>query len=278
MKNCTEKTDLAAFERSLNKFKPTLSRSTKGRALLLELGDFQDTDGSFRFTDYAAEWGLLYALRIFHPGKLSEFLVSSREVCPEFHALIWNILDEQDETIRKNRSTITELHHDYMNEWKKTISAIKPKKRLYLAYGSNMASKQMLRRCPEAKLLGKTYVKDWKLEFYHFANIELGIGRKTPAIIWEILANDEKTLDGCEGFPTHYRKNNLVVELGGISVSVMAYVMTKKKKTEDWRAGLPPKKNILIRSVKGTSKPDLLKCYLKTIRYFRSKKMFQLTK
>ena len=37
------------------------------------------------------------------------------------------------------------------------------KKRLYLAYGSNMHEGQMSYRCPRAKLLGKTVIKDYEL-------------------------------------------------------------------------------------------------------------------
>ncbi|NLJ77604.1 MAG: hypothetical protein GX325_10180 [Peptococcaceae bacterium] len=70
-------------------------------------------------------------------------------------------------------------------------------------------------------------------------------GGQTPAVIWEISTDEERVLDRYEGFPKHYRKENIVVDLDGSPVSTTAYIMTKWKKTEDSRAQLAPDEKYL---------------------------------
>ena len=38
-------------------------------------------------------------------------------------------------------------------------------KKLYIAYGSNLNIKQMANRCPTAKVVGASMLKDWRLLF-----------------------------------------------------------------------------------------------------------------
>ena len=53
----------------------------------------------------------------------------------------------------------------------------------YIAYGSNLSVEQMTRCCPEAKIVGTTVLKDWKLIFKQYANIEPCKGSEVPALI-----------------------------------------------------------------------------------------------
>jgi hypothetical protein len=100
-------------------------------------------------------------------------------------------------------------------------------------------------RRPNAVLLGRTYIKDWALRFHYYADIEPCAGGKTPAVIWEISADDEKNLDRYEGFPKHYKKVNLVADLDGTPVPAMAYVMTDWKKKEAQGAMSAPEEKYL---------------------------------
>lgn len=109
---------------------------------------------------------------------------------------------------------------------------IEMKKRIYLAYGSNMNLPQMAMRCPTAKPLGTTVVEDYQLLFRGnprsaVATIEPSEGVKVPALLWEIKAKDEVALDKYEGYPFFYEKETLEVELNGEKVKAMVYIMTE---------------------------------------------------
>lgn len=112
-------------------------------------------------------------------------------------------------------------------------------KKLYLAYGSNMDMQQMAKRCPEARLMGKTFIEGYCLLFKGsergvYATIEPEVGSKVPALVWELTENDERSLDEYERFPELYYKEEMHVMLHGKSEKAMAYIMDKSQ-----RAGIP---------------------------------------
>ena len=179
---------------------------------------------------YDAEAGLIEALKIFAQCGLREFLAESPDICPNFHLLIWSFLDDKAEVLRRGGKIIADWDADYTEDWKAFIANLKPRNRLYLAYGSNMWTEQMLHRCPEAIRMGATHAQDWRLTFHLYADIQEEKGTQTPAVLWKINQRDESTLDHYEGYPTHYRKTNFIVTLNGKSFAVMAYIMTADKK------------------------------------------------
>ncbi|MGI6593685.1 MAG: gamma-glutamylcyclotransferase family protein [Christensenellales bacterium] len=99
------------------------------------------------------------------------------------------------------------------------------KNKLYIAYGSNLNLRQMALRCPNAKPVGKSMLKDWQLTFRGVATLEQKNGSETPIGVWEITAEDEKTLDRYEGYPRLYRKENLEIEMNGVKHQAMIYLM-----------------------------------------------------
>lgn len=106
-------------------------------------------------------------------------------------------------------------------------------KRLYVAYGSNLNIRQMKHRCPTAKLYGTGEIKDYELQFKGhpdsaFATIASKKGASVPVAVWEIQPRDEKSLDRYEGYPSHYFKQNVPVQLDGEEVNAMAYIMNLK--------------------------------------------------
>ena len=108
---------------------------------------------------------------------------------------------------------------------------MKSSKRLYIAYGSNMNLTQMARRCPNAKLIGKTELEDYELLFRGnrssaVATIEPKKGSRVPVLIWELSALDEEALDIYEGYPRLYDKTMLDVKIGKEIVCSMVYIMT----------------------------------------------------
>ena len=97
----------------------------------------------------------------------------------------------------------------------------------YIAYGSNLNLKQMGMRCPTAKVLGTTMLKDYQLTFRGVATIEPKQGSVVPVAVWEIDERSERALDRYEGYPTFYRKEYIEVELNGEIVQAMVYIMNK---------------------------------------------------
>lgn len=107
-------------------------------------------------------------------------------------------------------------------------------KTIYAAYGSNMSTKQMAFRCPDAKLIGTGEIKNFRLMFkgtmpYSYATIEEEEGYSVPVVLWELSAADEISLDSYEGYPRKYYKKIFDVETAdGLVKNVMAYVMQEK--------------------------------------------------
>lgn len=105
-------------------------------------------------------------------------------------------------------------------------------KKLYIAYGSNLNIKQMANRCPTAKVVGTSMLKDWRLLFRGahagaVATVEPFKGGSVPVLVWELTSADEAALDRYEGWPFLYRKETVKVKLGGKNVKAMMYVMNE---------------------------------------------------
>lgn len=102
---------------------------------------------------------------------------------------------------------------------------------LYIAYGSNLNLSQMKQRCPTARVIGASEIKDYELVFRGsrysaVATIEPCKGSSVPVLLWGIQTEDEKSLDRYEGYPNFYGKKNMEIVLNGRTVSAMVYVMT----------------------------------------------------
>jgi len=95
----------------------------------------------------------------------------------------------------------------------------------YIAYGSNLNLAQMARRCPRAKMAGKTFIEDWQLTFRVHATIEPRDKARVPVGVWEITEECERQLDRYEGYPTYYTKETMSIKLGGKEVDAIVYLM-----------------------------------------------------
>ena len=99
--------------------------------------------------------------------------------------------------------------------------------KLYLAYGSNLNVNQMLRRCPDAVMIGASAIENYKLVFRRgVLTIEPSKGLRVPVGVWSISESDEEALDIYEGFPRWYAKRLFQMSVNGKPVRAMAYVMT----------------------------------------------------
>ena len=113
-------------------------------------------------------------------------------------------------------------------------------KRLYLAYGSNLSVSQMRSRCPDAHIVGKAEIKDYRLMYKGsktgaYATIEPEEGQKVPVLVWSISKRDEASLDRYEGYPRFYYKKELPVEITTLRGNVlgeytaMVYIMDEHR-------------------------------------------------
>lgn len=108
----------------------------------------------------------------------------------------------------------------------------KTKRRLYIAYGSNLNLEQMSQRCPTAQVVGTSVMKDWRLLFRGgltgaVATVERFHGSCVPILVWQLQSQDEVTLDRYEGWPHLYHKETLRIRLNGKTVEAMIYIMNE---------------------------------------------------
>ena len=102
--------------------------------------------------------------------------------------------------------------------------------RLFAAYGVGVNRAEMAKRCPTAKLLGASTLRNHRLVFRGshaaaVANIEPAKGWNVPVLVWNITSTDEAALDLYEGFPHLFEKQQFRLRLDGTLVNCMAYVM-----------------------------------------------------
>lgn len=100
----------------------------------------------------------------------------------------------------------------------------------YIAYGSNLNVEQMKKRCPDAKVAGKTVLSGWRLRFRGWpsnavATIEEEEGYSVPVGVWKISERDEAALDIYEGCPHLYRKENITIMLNDQPITALVYIM-----------------------------------------------------
>ena len=118
-------------------------------------------------------------------------------------------------------------------------------KRYYIAYGSNLNIPQMRMRCPSARIIGTSEIKDYQLLFKgsktgSYLTIEPKEGSRVPVVAWEVTAEDEAALDRYEGFPAFYYKKEMELPIKGIKSgkvrirNTFVYIMH-----EDRPLGLP---------------------------------------
>ena len=106
------------------------------------------------------------------------------------------------------------------------------KKRLYIAYGSNLNTEQMAWRCPGAKVVAKSWLHDYWLVFQGraygaHANVIPKKGFDVPVVVWEITPYHERSLDRYEGVAGgYYTKETMEVEVDGKMEKALIYIMT----------------------------------------------------
>lgn len=111
----------------------------------------------------------------------------------------------------------------------------------YLAYGSNLNTKQMKSRCPTAIAIGTGTIKDYRLLFKgsktgSYLTIEQAKGFEVPVAVWKVEENDERSLDIYEGYPSFYYKKEIDIDFVTIKSKkqrhekAFVYIMHEERK------------------------------------------------
>lgn len=132
-------------------------------------------------------------------------------------------------------------------------------KNYYVAYGSNLNIEQMNYRCRDAKKIGSTILKDYKLVFDTHLTIEKEKGAETPVGIWEVSDNDIHYLDVYEGYPTYYKKKYLTLKLDDKKYKALVYVMNRHNEVPE-----PPSYQYYLTCLQGYKDFNLDLKYLNT--------------
>ena len=114
-------------------------------------------------------------------------------------------------------------------------------KRYYVAYGSNLNVRQMLMRCPTARMIGTSVIKNYRLMFKgsqtgSYLTIEPELGSEVPVGVWAVSTIDERALDRYEGYPSFYYKKELSLPITGIRTgkvrqrNIFVYIMHEERR------------------------------------------------
>lgn len=93
------------------------------------------------------------------------------------------------------------------------------------AYGMNTNIKSMKIRCPDAKLLGKATLSDYRFRFATHADVIPSKKSKVEGVLWEITDICLESLDMCEGYPFYYDRILVPVSFTDTIVESYVYVM-----------------------------------------------------
>ena len=99
--------------------------------------------------------------------------------------------------------------------------------RLCFAYGSNMWSAQMEKRCPQSKKVGVARLLDyrWIISARGYANVVKSMNDYVEGVLFEISARDEVSLDEKEGVSLgSYQKAELPVLHEDLAKVAFVYV------------------------------------------------------
>lgn len=86
--------------------------------------------------------------------------------------------------------------------------------RYCIAYGSNLNIEEMKMRCPNAKVIGTSIIKNYRLLFKGnkektYLTIVPSEGFHVPVAVWMISESDEAMLDAYEEYPLLYYKKEI---------------------------------------------------------------------
>ena len=106
--------------------------------------------------------------------------------------------------------------------------------KFYIAYGSNLNIAQMRIRCPHARFIGVSELRNYRLAFKGhshgaFLTIEHYEGGRVPVVVWAVSNGDIKMLNQYEGYPDFYYTEEMEVPVDGRMLNAFVYIMAGKR-------------------------------------------------
>jgi len=96
---------------------------------------------------------------------------------------------------------------------------------LYFAYGANLCRAHMALWCPEAVPLVRAVLRQFRVVFRPWADIEAAPGDAVPGALYEVTARDLASLDAYKEHPTLYERVHVRVHGERSAFDAMAYRM-----------------------------------------------------
>ena len=141
---------------------------------------------------------------------------------------------------------------------------------LYFAYGSNMLTERLAERCSSAKVVGKAFVEDYRIEFTKVskdgsgkATLQPHYNTKQHGVLFEIDRSQRQILDRIEGLGVGYKRLELdcVTNCSNLTIcSAYSYQAT------DLNPTLKPFDWYLALVVAGAEQHELPTNYISTLR------------
>lgn len=125
----------------------------------------------------------------------------------------------------------------------------------------------------EAELIGPAKLKNHRLEFYNFANVEESVGDTVYGALWQLPNGFVKYLDQIEGYPYMYDRRTVLVYCLGEKYPAEVYKMTPQFKEHFGKQRSPSRKYLekLSRGYNRVGLPfEQLKYALQDLRYDQS--------
>jgi cation transport regulator ChaC len=97
----------------------------------------------------------------------------------------------------------------------------------HFAYGSNMDSTAMRRRCPGAVAIGVGRLNGWRFIIMHggYASVVPNAGASVYGVLWRVMPRDLAALRAYEALDSGlYHRRTLPVRLAGRNVPALVYV------------------------------------------------------
>jgi len=140
----------------------------------------------------------------------------------------------------------------------------------YFAYGSNMDRNRMIEERDVRILSEKVgFIEGWKIVFNKIATFPSGSGyaniakeknSKVYGVLYEIEDSDLGKLDKYEGYPTHYKREQITVILNNGKKIIAEVYIAQGNQTQE---GLKPTKEYMKYLINGAKQRNLPIAYIK---------------
>lgn len=177
----------------------------------------------------------------------------------------------------------TDVTYEVVDDKKPKLLASKPAGILVFCYGSNMSSKRLKLRCPNAQFVCVATLPKYQFKFNKKSSLGVGSGKgniiatndpndEVYGVVFEVPKSEEKALDDAEGWKEDgsggYEKDTITVKSNEEQMEVTAYFASRQEFIDDNELPFDWYKN---HCVKGAEEFGLPKQYVAFLKSFATK-------